>query len=79
MVLKDKTTCFDISTALEGDILKDAKRRDFTVNSIFYDFKNGCLFDPCAGADDLAAGILKTAHIKNFFDDPNLMLRGFRG
>ena len=78
VVLKDKTTCFDISTALEGDILKDAKRRDFTLNSIFYDFKNGCLFDPCAGADDLAAGILKTADMKNLFDDPLRMLRVFR-
>ena len=35
VVLKDKINYFDVSKALENDILKDIQRRDFTINSIF--------------------------------------------
>ena len=37
VVLEDKINYFDISQALNNNILDDAKRRDFTINSIFYD------------------------------------------
>ena len=35
VVLKDKINYFDISQALNNNILDDAKRRDFTINSIY--------------------------------------------
>lgn len=78
VVLQDKITYFDISHALEDDILKDAKRRDFTLNSIFYDFKEQKIFDPCDGVDSLLKNVLKTHSLKNFDDDPLRMLRVFR-
>ena len=78
VVLKDKKTYFDISTALENDILKDVKRRDFTLNSIMYDFQNNDFYDPSNGIASLRAEILKCADIKNLEDDPLRMLRAFR-
>ena len=78
VVLQDKITYFDISHALEDDILKDAKRRDFTLNSIFYDFKEQKIFNPCDGVDSLLKNVLKTHSLKNFDDDPLRMLRVFR-
>ena len=78
VVLKDKITYFDVSRALEDDILKDAQRRDFTLNSIYYDFNVQKIFDPCNGVDDLNNNILKSFDLKNFDDDPLRMLRAFR-
>ena len=78
VVLEDKINCFDVSRALEDDIFKDAKRRDFTLNSIFYNFKTEKIFDPCNGVCDLYKNTLKTFDIKNFDDDPLRMLRVFR-
>ena len=40
VVLNDKENYFDVSKALNGNIELDAKRRDFTLNSIFYSFCN---------------------------------------
>ena len=78
VVLKDKITYFDVSRALEDDILKDAQRRDFTLNSIYYDFNAQKIFDPCNGVGDLNNNILKSFDSKNFDDDPLRMLRVFR-
>lgn len=78
VVLQDKITFFDVSRALDDDILKDAKRRDFTLNSIFYNFKEQKIFDPCDGVDALFKNLLRTYSLKNFDDDPLRMLRVFR-
>ena len=78
VVLDDKENYFDVSKALNGNIELDAKRRDFTLNSIFYSFCNETFFDPCLGISDLEKNILKCADISNFTDDPLRMLRVFR-
>ena len=78
VVLEDKKNYFDISTALENDILKDAKRRDFTLNSIMYDLQNESFFDPLDGILALENGVLKCVDVKNLWDDPLRMLRAFR-
>lgn len=38
----------------------DARRRDFSCNALFLDPLTGRLIDPTGGADDLAAGLLRT-------------------
>ena len=53
VVLKDKTNYFDISQALNNDIEQDAKRRDFTINSIYYDIKKDEIYDPLNGISDI--------------------------
>ncbi len=78
VVLKDKKNFFDISLALENDILKDAKRRDFTINSIFYDLNKKEIFDPLDGIGDIKKRIIKTYDLNNLKDDPLRFLRLYR-
>lgn len=78
IVLKDKINYFDVSKALENDILKDIQRRDFTINSIFYNLNKKEIFDPLGGLNDLKNKVLKTYSLDNFKDDPLRFLRLFR-
>lgn len=68
----------NIDITCTKDIFEDAKRRDFTLNSIYYDFSAKEIFDPLNGLKDLQSGILKTHKLENFDDDPLRMLRAFR-
>ena len=45
--------------ALIGDINTDAARRDFTVNSIYYDPFNGSVIDPNNGLAEIKSRILR--------------------
>ncbi len=78
VVLKDKENYFDISEAIENNIEKDAKRRDFTINSIFYDLNKKELYDPNFGLDDLKKGIIKAISLDNMLDDSLRFLRMYR-
>jgi len=78
VVLKDKENFFDIALALENDILADAKRRDFTINSIFYDLNKKELFDPLNGLNDIKNKILRTFDFKNMLEDSLRFLRLYR-
>lgn len=78
VVMPDKTNYFDISAMLENDLNKDILRRDLTINSMVFDLKNDCFVDNVGAFDDYERGILRTADIKNFVDDPLRMLRVFR-
>lgn len=78
VVLKDKINYFDVSTALENNIEKDALRRDFTINSIFYNLKKEEIFDPTGGISDIKNKIIKTTNLNNILDDPLRLLRLYR-
>lgn len=78
IVLVDKENYFDVSEALENNILKDAKRRDFTINSIFYNLNTKEIFDPFNGIDDIKNKIIKTSNLNNLIDDPLRLLRLYR-
>ncbi len=78
VVLEDKTNYFDISRALDDDILKDINRRDFTINSIFYDLNKKEILDPLNGVNDIKNKTLKTANFDNFIDDSLRFLRLYR-
>ena len=78
VVLNDKINYFDISRMLNDDILHDAKRRDFTINAIFYDLNKKEIFDPYSGKSDIENKIIKTPDLNNFIDDPLRMLRLYR-
>jgi tRNA nucleotidyltransferase/poly(A) polymerase len=53
-------------------------RRDFTINSIALDLRQGTIEDPQAGLEDLAAGILRANSPKRFQQDPLRVLRLLR-
>jgi poly(A) polymerase len=54
--------------AFTRDWEADAKRRDFTLNALYAD-RNGTVFDPLGGYDDLAAGRVR------FIGDPPARIR----
>jgi poly(A) polymerase len=62
------------------DIEEDLSRRDFTVNAMALALPELQLIDPHGGAEDLAAGRLRTplAPEESFSDDPLRMLRAAR-
>lgn len=54
-----------------------ARRRDFTVNAIYYDPLADRLEDPCGGVEDLRRGVLR--HVsERFVEDPLRVLRGMQ-
>lgn len=59
---------------------EDAKRRDFTINALFYDAINGELLDYVGGVDDLKAGKIRTVGdpLQRFEEDALRMLRAVR-
>ena len=68
----------DIAQGLNNNVDDDIDRRDFTINSIFYDLKKGEFYDKNRGLEDIEAKIIKTKDLKNLSDDPLRMFRAFR-
>lgn len=77
VVLADKNY-FDIAQAVNKDIVQDAKRRDFTINSVFYDLNEKEFFDPLDGIKDIKNKTIRTYSLDNMIDDPLRFLRLFR-
>ncbi|MEQ8849552.1 CCA tRNA nucleotidyltransferase [Botrimarina sp.] len=59
---------------------EDAKRRDFTINGLFYDPIGGRVIDYVGGRDDLAAGVVRAIGVadERFAEDRLRMLRAVR-
>jgi len=60
---------------------QDAYRRDFTINSLFYNINQGCVEDLTGrGLADLRAGLMRTPlpPLETFLDDPLRVLRAVR-
>lgn len=70
---KDFTSSFDPKMALE----EGAKRRDFTINSIFYEVDSTTVLDFFGGVEDLRNGILRHTS-EAFLEDPLRVLRGMQ-
>lgn len=59
---------------------EDARRRDLTINSLFYNINDGEIEDFVGGLEDLKKGIGRTPldPIQTFIDDPLRILRAIR-
>ncbi len=57
---------------------EDAKRRDFTINSMYLDIKSLEIIDPLSGLNDLNNRILRVNYAGSFRDDPTRMFRAIR-
>jgi len=68
----------DIAQGLNNNVDDDIDRRDFTINSIFYNLQNGEFYDKNRGLEDIEAKIIKTKDLKNLSDEPLRMFRAFR-
>jgi len=60
------------------DVVTDSKRRDFTVNAMYYDLSSEKLIDPCNGWQDCIDRILKPVNAKVFDSDGLRILRLLR-
>ena len=68
---------FTVRPETSLDRKEAAARRDFTINSMAYDWKSGEISDPFGGKKDLDARILR--HTSGaFVEDPLRVLRGFQ-
>ena len=63
-------TGFDVIIDGTLDFKNASKRRDFTVNSIGYDYKNKTFLDPFDGIKDIKKQILKHIDDITFIEDP---------
>jgi poly(A) polymerase len=61
-------------------LTEDAKRRDFTINAMFFNISTGEILDLVGGKDDLRKGVIRTAIDPEliFVDDPLRMMRAIR-
>lgn len=73
----EKHTSFEITLNPRLSLKKASERRDFTINSIYYDWKKQRLIDPNNGLEDLRLGIL-TNTSEQFSDDVLRLLRAVR-
>jgi tRNA nucleotidyltransferase (CCA-adding enzyme) len=68
---------FEVASDPQMDPRDAAARRDFTINAIALDPRDGRPIDPFRGLEDLAAGILRHTTEK-FAEDPLRVLRGMQ-
>ncbi len=63
-----------------GSIEDDARRRDFTVNGLFYDIEDRNIVDFVDGLNDLDAGVIRTIGVPavRFQEDPVRMIRAIK-
>lgn len=63
-----------------GSIEDDARRRDFTVNGLFYDIQDRNIVDFVDGLNDLDAGVIRTIGVPavRFQEDPVRMIRAIK-
>ena len=71
---------FEVQADPNLPIEKDLARRDFTINAMAWDIKNGKLIDLYSSQDDLNKKIIKTVgkSENRFSEDYSRMLRGIR-
>src|SRR6266513_6113619 len=66
---------FEVSGDPSMSIEEAARRRDFTINAIFWDPLSGEYIDPFGGRDDLRRNILRVVDPATFGDDSLRVLR----
>lgn len=68
----------EIWPMVNGDLKKDAFRRDFTCNALFWRLPDGPFVDPARGLEDITARRIRAISKANLATDPVRLLRGVR-
>lgn len=63
-----------VSVKFDADLESDAERRDFTVNSIYYDIKKRIVIDPFGGVEDINKRIMRAVEPERVFSSDGLRL-----
>lgn len=71
---RDFQIAFDPALPVETDL----RRRDFTVNAIACNLREGTLIDPTGGVADIAARMIRQVSPRSFPEDPLRMLRAIQ-
>jgi len=71
-------TGFDVIIDGTLDFKNASKRRDFTINSIGYDYKNKVFLDPFNGIEDIKKKLLKHIDDSTFIEDPLRVYRAIQ-
>ena len=66
----EKHTDFDVVPDHTLDPMTAARRRDFTINAMMYDVKEGTILDFFGGEEDLSNGLIKHIDDETFVEDP---------
>ena len=68
------------TVSLDADMYSDVKRRDLSINSLFYDINTQEIIDLVGGIDDIKNGIVRTVGNPDdrFEDDPLRKIRAIR-
>lgn len=69
---------FNVSLLKQLSFKEAALRRDFTINSIGYDYSHKKFLDPYHGRDDLKQRVLKVVSVNTFMEDPLRVLRAMQ-
>ncbi len=80
---RDRRIVIDILSLPDGDILKDLRRRDFTLNAIATPLEsavsgNWKLIDPLGGVQDIDSACIRAVSDTVFAEDPARLLRAAR-
>ncbi|MCX7870959.1 MAG: hypothetical protein N2485_05245 [bacterium] len=67
-----------IDTTYTTDIYQDAIRRDFTINSLYFDIFNNKLIDLTNSLTDIKNKILRTYRLQSLIEDPLRIIRAIR-
>lgn len=68
----------DVAPAEDGNLEKDLRRRDFTINAMAFDLHSKTIHDPRRGLSDLKAGVVRMNRAAVLKADPLRLLRAFR-
>lgn len=72
------STSFDFANLKGRDLIRDINKRDFTINTICFDFKESILKDLLGGLEDVKKQVIKVVSKQTFREDPLRMLRAVR-
>ena len=61
-----------------GRLKDDLIRRDFSINAIALDLRDGEMHDPANGVADIEARLVRVLHDQSFIDDPTRIFRATR-
>lgn len=71
-------TFLDFAAYRGANLEEDLRDRDFTINAIAYNLRDGTILDPLNGANDIRAKVIRACSPNAFTHDPVRILRGVR-
>ena len=71
-------TFLDFATYRGATLDEDLRARDFTINAIAYNLRDGTITDPLGGGNDLRTKLIRACSDTSLSDDPVRILRAIR-